>query len=376
MDKLLVQGKGTSMREPLNCLLVDSFYIEWQMNSTYQIQFTAYDDHSLAYSMLDSESMLFWQGQEFIIKQCIPDYSKGVSSKQIVATHIMYECMRVYQYNSNSNTQSYSVNDVLNYYFNGNNLGFTWQVIGNFSNALIQGLGNGSGKDCLSKITSAWSNAVIFPDNQCIKVYSTDEFEKDLGNRIDYLHDSEEVKLTYDSTTITNYTKCISSTYSVNNKDVKYFDDFIVQNDDSINKWGIHPMAAVSNDNLHDANSAKQYALSQMQPEPALSIEVTSMTNNQLVPQPVAGELKHLFVKQANLATTVAVVGYQWYPLSYSQSTTITLNNTAKTIFDYQAAHQNSINNALSEIKQTNNSLVNNMTTTINAGESVISYDG
>lgn len=528
MDKLLVQQRNTSTREPLNCLLIDSFYIQWDMNQDYQIQLTAYDDGSLAYNMLDSESMLFWQGQEFIIKQCVPDFSKGVSTKSITATHIMYECGRVFQYNVNSGTKSYSVNDVLAFYFNGNKIGFNYKVIGNFQNAQIQDLGNGSGKDCLTKITSTWPDAIIWPDNYCICVYSRDAFEKDNGNRIDYLHDSEEVKLTYDSTTITNYTKCISGTHTVtetktttstttvsdgaakvqadarkylgvpyvwggsggarggnpfngmdcssfvsqvykdfginipaytvsmescgyqvplsqvqtgdmlfygphgathhialaldnknmifepqpgesckqepisyyppswalrnaqmnaivtgshqetttstetDDKDVKWFNDFFVQNDDSVKKWGIHPMPAISDDRFHDANSAKQYALSQMQPEPTLSIDVTNDTNV----KPQAGELRHLFIKPANLTTVVAVVGYQWYPLSKTQNTKLTLNNTAKTIFDYQTAHQNSIKNAIQNIQNSNNAAIDSVRlNTINAGESVISYD-
>lgn len=527
-QQVIVQGLKSNYKEPLTSFIPDSFYIEWQQNNNWQMQFTAFDDNSIAYDELDVQGNVFFNGQQYVIKQCLPTFSKGIATKQITAVHVMYECVDVWQYNENQNVQTYSVQDVINYYFNGNNLGYQVDVQGNFPTAQIQDLGNGSGKDCLSKICSTWPNAIVFADNKHITVYDQQHFQKDNGNIIGYLNNASDINITADSTSLTNYTKCVSGTHNVqtttttssttsvsnggaaavqadarkylgvpyvyggaggarggnpmtgmdcssfvsqvyldfgihipaytvsmescgyqiplsevttgdmlfygphgathhvalaldntnmifepepgesckeepisdypptwalrnpqmyaivtgkhnetttttseSDKDVKWFNDFYVQNDESVKKYGIHPMAAISDDRFHDANSMRQYALSQMQPEPTLTIQVTLLTNE----QPIAGDLSHVIIPQSDLKTTVAVVGYQYYPFSSNNQTTITLNSTQKTIFDYHQNYQNNIQRAISGLQNENSSLLDNSIQTINAGESVVSYD-
>ena len=63
-EKVTVRGVGRTETEPLNCIDPDSFYVDWEVNSTWSIQFTARDDGSFAYSMLDAQASLFFNGQE------------------------------------------------------------------------------------------------------------------------------------------------------------------------------------------------------------------------------------------------------------------------------------------------------------------------
>src|SRR5699024_5877161 len=79
------------------------------------------------------------------------------------------------------NQVTYHIEDVLKHWIDGNNLGFTYQVIGDFPTAQIEELADGSGTDMLSKITEAWPNAIVYPDNKNIRVYAQDQFYKDYG---------------------------------------------------------------------------------------------------------------------------------------------------------------------------------------------------
>ena len=97
-NKVKVRGIGRTETEPLNCIDPDSFYIDWEANSTWSLQFTAHDDHSFAYSMLDSQASIFFDGQEYIIKQAEPDANGGVDSIDIVATHVYFEIARLRKY--------------------------------------------------------------------------------------------------------------------------------------------------------------------------------------------------------------------------------------------------------------------------------------
>jgi hypothetical protein len=85
------------------------------------------------------------------------------------------------------------------------------------------------------------------------------------------------------------------------------------------------------------------YALTQMSPEPALSIDVTLDSNE----QPTAGEMRRLHIKDNDYTTTVEVVAYTWYPWSKATQTAITLNNTTQNILDYQAARKAQLNNSI-----------------------------
>lgn len=563
MDKLLVRGLKRTETEPLglSSLDPDSFYITWAMNETWQLQFTARDDGSVAYNMLDDESSVFYDGQEYIVKHCIPDFVDGTKAKDVVATHVYNEISRIRKYKQyvdtsdpssgqstnvkanpddtgssgdNSNvTQNgnttitktdegdnqenqiwYSLEDVLKYYLDGNSLGFTYQIIGNFGKSRIEQLQDGNGTDMLSKIVEHWPNAVIFPDNRNIRVYNIDDFEKDYGNRLDYEYNTTEFKLTYDSTSLTNEVFCIGAKYSVETEtetdsdsgnssgtgaqaviaDAKkylgvpyvyggaggarggnpysgmdcssyvsqvykdfgidipaytvsmesygheisrdqvqtgdmgfygskgashhiclaldnntmiyepqpgevcktepisyypptwwernddmakivaggssddsggtstptsaeyyYFAPFWVKDLDSISKYGEHPLEPIEDERFHDTESMRQYALAQLQPEPTLTVEVTTYTHM----KPIPGDKIHCMIPDGELSTNLAVVGFDWYPESEMNYSVFTLNTNAQNILDYQASQRNDLNKAFGQISKQSIAITN-----------------
>ena len=263
--KEIVQGPQRSEKEPLNSIDPDSFYVTWEENSSWSLNFTARDDGSVAYKMLISEGSIFFDGQEYVIKQAEPDYVAGEEVKEVVAPHAYTEVNRVRIYkdyidendpsknnqtdvkvapdysgpdnkstststkngdttttvtktdesDSGENQVYYSIQDVLSKYLTNNSVGITWEVDGNFEKARIAEITEGSGADMLSTITDHWPNAIIYPDNRKIRIYDRENFEVDHGNRLDYLYNTTEFKLTYDSTNLTNQVMCIGARYSV-----------------------------------------------------------------------------------------------------------------------------------------------------------------
>lgn len=334
-DKLIVQGLNSAYKEPLKSVFFNSFYIQPSLNESWQLQFTAYDDKSIAFNMLDVEASVFWDNQEYIIKQIVPDHADGFTTVQVTCSHVGYEVARIWQHSIKTGTLTYSVDDVLSFILGGNSEGFTWQVIGSFSKDQITDLGNCSGKDMLSKIISTWSDAIFWPDNKNIRIYQHDALVKDLGHRLDYLHNTRELKLTYDSTSgIVNKMRCVSveKDSSDSNNPTYWFDPFYVTDDASIARYGVRDGGDVSDDRFHDAASMKTYGISQLAPEPALTIEVTQDGND----EPTFMETTRLENRQDGYVTNVEVASYQYYPLDSGTPTTITLNNTAKTILNYQ----------------------------------------
>lgn len=212
----------------LQSALSDSIYIEWEVNNTYQAQFTAYDDGSEAYNLLTVQNMVKIDDQWFVIKQIEDDYANGLATKQVQCTHVSNEIARWRHYNvpidwgsgastqvsSDSNDQAVTVTpkDLLDIVATG---GITYEIHGNFSSASIApDFSTGSYKDIVDKIKDTWTDAIVMPDNLKLNVYTRDAFYHNTGNRIDYLHDSSEVQLTYDSTDMQNAARLVGATYT------------------------------------------------------------------------------------------------------------------------------------------------------------------
>lgn len=579
-NKVKVRGVGRTETEPLNCIDPDSFYVDWEINSAWSIQFTAYDDKSFAYSMLDAQASLFFDGQEYIIKQAEPDASGKVNTIDVVATHVYFELSRIRKYktyidpadadkqtdvkvygstqqdddssggddsgndddpnvqktvtsttNGNTTTKTtvtktdetkedsdenqveYHIEDVLKHWLDGNQLGFSYQVIGDFPTARLEELADGSGTDMLSKITEAWPNAVIYPDNRNIRIYAQDQFYKDHENRLDYEHNTTEFKWSYDSTSLTNEVMCIGGKYSIETEvdtstsgddshgsggagadkvvnDAKqylgvpyvwggaggarggdphsgmdcssfvsqvykdmginipaytvsmepygheisrsqvqtgdmgfygshggsyhicmalnnstmiyepapgqscmtqsidsypptwwerndqmasvvagdsdgggdttsesssstsseyyYFAPFMYRDEESIKKYGEYPAEPFEDGHFSDKNAMIEAAKAKIQPQPALSVEVTTYSHF----KPIAGDMIHIMVKEQSICTNEAVVGFNWYPYSSSNPTSVTLNSNSQNILDYQHSRQVELSNAIDTVKK------------------------
>ena len=578
-EKVTVRGVGRTETEPLNCIDPDSFYVDWEVNSAWSIQFTARDDGSFAYSMLDAQASLFFDGQEYIIKQAEPDTSGQVNTIEVVATHVYFELSRIRKYktyidpadadkqtdvkvygstqndndnsgddsgddddsnaqktettttegntttkttvtktdetkeDSDENQVEYHIEDVLKHWIDGNQLGFSYQVIGDFPSARLEELADGSGTDMLSKITEAWPNAIVYPDNKNIRVYAQDQFYKDYGNRLDYEYNTTEFKWTFDSTSLTNEVMCIGGKYSIETQvdtstsgddshgsggagadkvvnDAKqylgvpyvwggaggarggdpysgmdcssfvsqvykdmginipaytvamepygheidrsqvqtgdmgfygshggsyhismalnnstmiyepapgqscktqsidsypptwwerndqmaaivagdsdsggdttsesssstsseyyYFAPFMYRDEESIKKYGEYPAEPIEDGRFSDKNAMSDYAKTKIQPDPALSLEVTTYSNF----KPIAGDMIHIMVKEQSICTNEAIVGFNWYPYSMANPTSVTLNSSEQNILDYQHSRQVALSDAIEAVKK------------------------
>lgn len=351
MDKkVTVQGLHSASVEPLNSILWNSFQQNWEKNTTYQLQFTAYDDGSVAFAMLDGLSTIIFDGQKYIVKQCLPDYQGGVTTKQITALHDYNEIIRVRQRNVKTGTLTYSVADVLSFYLSNNQYGFTYQVIGDFEKRQITDLGNSSGKDMLTQIVSTWPEAVIYPDNRNIRVYNQEDFTVNKGNRIDYLHDTNEVQITYDFNSLVNqvmvYGKQKENTDT--DKTQYYFEPHLVKDQKSIDAWGLYEGDDVSDERFTNSAEMDKYALTQMASQPTLTITVKYSENI----KPTPGEIRRLEIREKQFVTNVEVVAFTWYPFDNTQPTDLTLNNTAKTILDYKNSNNKELKQAIADQKE------------------------
>lgn len=336
---MTVSKRDGTLTEPLTSLINSSFNVSWENNNSYQITFTAYNDRSVSFALLTSENIITWRGQQFVIKQSVPNYSARYATVAITATHIYLDVRKIYQHNKKAGTLTYSVRDVLAFYLDNNSFGYSYDVQGSFSNQQITDLGGNNAFDGLSQIVSTWPDAMIYPDNKKIVVYSKDAFTKNFGNRLGYGYNSDNMTLTYDSTALVNQLTVISGTKEDGSV---WFQPHVINDQTSISEYGVIDGGDFSDDRFHDANAADAAARAKLVTEPAITITLDYLDND----EPVAGEVRRLEVLETGFVTNVMVVAYTYYPLDLSQKTSLTLNSNPQTVLDYQRSTRNILNQA------------------------------
>lgn len=363
-DVVTVSKRDGTLTEPLTSLINSSFNVAWENNNSYQLTFTAYDDKSVSFALLTSENIITWRGQQFVIKQSVPSYSARYATIAITATHIYLDVRKIFQHNKKAGTITYSVRDVLAFYLDNNNFGYTYDVQGSFSNQQITDLGGNNAFDGLSQIISTWSEAIIYPDNKKIIVYSKDAFAKNLGNRLGYGHNTDNMTLTYDSTALVNQLTVISGTKDDGSV---WFQPHVINDQTSISEYGVWDGGDFSDERYHDVNAADAGARAKLVTEPAISISLEYLDND----EPVPGEVRRLEILETGFVTNVTVVSFSYYPLDLNQKTSLTLNSNPQTVLDFQRSNKNILNQA-----RQNSAALAKAIKDANAKLNVISQDG
>ena len=180
------------------------------------------------------------------------------------------------------------------------------------------------------------------PGQNC-KTQSIDSYCPDWFGRNDQMQAKINTKKTevIEDEHITYHDNFSSGSTTTDATEQYYFQPFIVQDDHSIQQWGLHPGEDISDERFKDPNAMKNYALKQMSTDPTISVEVVMDDNT----QPIPGEQAYLTIPergteitgsnqttQSAYNTTVTVVGFTWYPFDKAQGTDITYDNLQASI--------------------------------------------
>lgn len=358
-QKVLVRDFNNQYEETVTSINFEELVRSWKKNSDYQVEFTALNDGSLAYNLLRNENSLLIDGQEYVIKQAersLDGYDKSVA---VTATHIYFEATRIYNYQTKSGTITYSIQDILHYFFDNNPYGFTWEVIGNFSKVQIENLGNTSALDALNTCVDKF-NCVVYPDNKHIRIYSRDVWQKKVDKSYLYGYNTTTFSCSWDTTSIQNVTKCYGKQKD-GQEGQYYFPPFIAKNSTSISRWGERPGAEISDERFTDKSAMNAYAMSTMQADPVTTMALTYDGDDQVLP----GEVWYLRVEPEQFDTDVEVTGITDYPFAPDHKPEVELDNSVRTLLDEDIAQERLVKEAIKhnqlaaqEIKATNEKAV------------------
>lgn len=243
----------TDLNETISELLLDfaydTFQYEYKRNDTRKISFTAYKTtfNEDIYNLLQNESFIDYKGQRYVIKSASPSFDGLLHTKEITATHIMFEFQNHYvsknisdetinDDSSEEESVSLSLKEYLDYGFKNNQLGYSYEIKGDFSTkASVEELGSKNGMEHLVKGAELF-DYIYFADNKTIYIYDEKTFYIPTEKTVRYKYNNDEVQASIDTknlkTIIRGYGKKLSESETKNYapakpKDLTYSGKFI-----------------------------------------------------------------------------------------------------------------------------------------------------
>lgn len=333
MDDIIVRNYEQTKEEILVRYDKDSFYEDWQQNETWEIGLSVTNlINQEVFDLIEYESSITFNGQEFIIKKMTENVVGGLVTKQVVATHIYYTIQDGYQYEKVTGTKS--INQLLTHIFKAGNRGFTWEVIDpnkKFLTVQQENFGDGNYLKLINELLSDY-NAVVIPNNKHLMFYPISEYGRKVEEQIRYKYNTDEVTFDIDTyslkTQIKGYGKLKEGINTENPKDSDYVFTPITYTSPESKTWGIRIQDPVTDERYTISRNMLERLKNDLQDYPSISGSVTLKWKI----NPQKGDYVPFIYEPLNINTYIQVVGIKTYPAIPNKPPEITLSNTKKTM--------------------------------------------
>lgn len=333
MDDIIVRNYEQTKKEILVGYDKDSFYEDWQQNETWEIGLSVTNlINQEVFDLIEYESSIIFNGQEFIIKKMTENVVGGLVTKQIVATHIYYTIQDGYQYEKVTGTKS--INQLLTHIFNAGNRGFTWEIIDQnkkFLTVQQENFGDGNYLKLVNELLSDY-NAVVIPNNKHLMFYPISEYGQKVEEQIRYKYNTDEVTFDIDTyslkTQIKGYGKLKEGINTENPKDSDYIFTPITYTSPESKKWGIRIQDPINDERYTVSGNMLDRLKNELQDYPSISGSVTLKWGI----NPQKGDYVPFIYEPLNINTYIQVVGIKTYPAIPNKPPEVTLSNTKKTM--------------------------------------------
>lgn len=333
MDDIIVRNYEQTKEKILVRYDKDSFYEDWQQNETWEIGLSVTNlINQEVFDLIEYESSITFNGQEFIIKKMTKNVVGGLVTKQIVATHIYYTIQDGYQYEKVTGTKS--INQLLTHIFKAGKRGFTWEVIDpnkKFLTVQQENFGDGNYLKLINELLSDY-NAVVIPNNKHLMFYPISEYGQKVEEQIRYKYNTDDVTFDIDTyslkTQIKGYGKLKEGINTENPKDSDYVFTPITYTSPESETWGIRIQDPVTDERYTISGNMLERLKNDLQDYPSISGSVTLKWKI----NPQKGDYVPFIYEPLNINTYIQVVGIKTYPAIPNKPPEITLSNTKKTM--------------------------------------------
>lgn len=326
MNDIVIANFEKTKEEILVGVDRDSFFENWQENETWEVGFLVMKTKANAHSfdLVDYESSVFWNGQEFIVKQ-MKDYAVGAQRfKEVVATHVYYTIQDGYQYEQMTGT--FSINQCLSHIFSAGNRGFSYEVIntnGVFSRIEQENFGDGNYLKLIDEVLTDY-DAVVIPDNKHLRFYPRTYYGNETQEQIRYKFNTDEVHFEIDTYSL----KTQIRGFGKKKEDESYYFSPITYTSPESNKWGIRIQDPVSDDRFTVASSMSARLRRDIHDYP----DISGTVNIKWAIDLNRGDKVTFVYEPLNICQMIQVVGLKKYPLIPNKPPEVTLSNNKKTM--------------------------------------------
>ncbi|RBS29912.1 hypothetical protein EB14_02584 [Enterococcus faecium] len=326
MKDIFIQDYEKTKKEILTDYDKSTFTENWQENETWEISFTIVKTkfNELAFDLVDYENSVFFNGQEFIVKQMSVSAEGAAITKTVTATHIYYTMQDGFQYDTVTGTRS--INQLLAHVFKPDNRGFTWNVVDpnkKFLPVEQENFGNGNYLKLVEEILKDY-DAIVIPDNKNLTFFPRSEYGKKTEEQIRYKYNTDSVKFDIDTLNLKTQIKG----FGKKKEDDTYYFTPITYTSKQSEKWGIRVQSPVSDDRYTVSGNMLERLKQDLQDYPTITGTVTMKWRV----EPNKGDYVAFVYEPLGVNTYIQVVGIKTYPAIPNKPPEITLSNTKKTM--------------------------------------------
>lgn len=326
MKDIFIQDYEKTKKEILTEYDKSTFTENWQENETWEISFTIVKTkfNELAFDLVDYENSVFFNGQEFIVKQMGVSAEGAAITKTVTATHIYYTMQDGFQYDTITGARS--ISQLLTHVFSAGSRGFTWEVIDpnkKFLTVEQENFGNGNYLKLVEEILKDY-DAIVIPDNKNLTFFPRSEYGKKTEEQIRYKYNTDSVKFDIDTLNLKTQIKG----FGKKKEDDTYYFTPITYTSKQSEKWGIRVQSPVSDDRYTVSGNMLERLKQDLQDYPTITGTVTMKWRV----EPNKGDYVAFVYEPLGVNTYIQVVGIKTYPALENKPPEITLSNTKKTM--------------------------------------------
>lgn len=326
MKDIFIQDYEKTKKEILTDYDKSTFTENWQENETWEISFTIVKTkfNELAFDLVDYENSVFFNGQEFIVKQMGVSAEGAAITKTVTATHIYYTMQDGFQYDTVTGARS--ISQLLTHVFSAGSRGFTWEVIDpnkKFLTVEQENFGNGNYLKLVEEILKDY-DAIVIPDNKNLTFFPRSEYGKKTEEQIRYKYNTDSVKFDIDTFNLKTQIKG----FGKKKEDDTYYFTPITYTSKQSEKWGIRVQSPVSDDRYTVSGNMLERLKQDLQDYPTITGTVTMKWRV----EPNKGDYVAFVYEPLGVNTYIQVVGIKTYPAIPNKPPEITLSNTKKTM--------------------------------------------
>lgn len=328
MNDIIIQNYEKTKKEILVDYDKDSFFENWQQNETWEVSFDVSKTvlNSYTFDLIDYESSVLFNGQEFIIKSMELSGVGAKITKNVTATHIFYTIQDGWQYNTATGTRS--INELLTHVFNGANgtMGFQWEVVnplGKIGRVEQENFGNANYLKLIEEIMHDY-DVVMIPNNKRLTFYSSSDFGNRVEGQIRYKYNTDSVKFDIDTYSLKTQIKG----FGKKKEDETYYFSPVTYTSPEAEKWGIRIQDPVEDERYTISSNMLARLKQDLHDYPSISGTVTMKWKV----NPQKGDHVPFIYEPLNIKTYIQIVGIKTYPALPNKPPEITLSNTKKTM--------------------------------------------